>query len=211
MKILIELRTALNVSGNNFLPLSHGQRRKQQYIDGIKSFTQHHQEFENCDVVLVDNTMDNEDEVPQDIRDSLPPETFLYVKRRNDYGKYNKGAGIIEMWRDYSDIMMSYDYLFYHEPRLLLEDFSFTKSFLNQPRNYFSLALDDQVKTGYFGANVKDLHEFYTKVDLDSMVKKSISIENIMFSFFKEKNTEFIKNACYCLWHDAAKDEYVKY
>lgn len=211
MKTLIELRSAINVSGNNFLPLSHGDKRKQQYIDGIKAFSEYYDEYKHCDIVLVDNTLDNEDQVPGEIRDVLPEEAFLYVKVRNDYGRYNKGSGMIEMWREYSDILTTYDYVFYYEPRLLLQDFSFTRSFLENPRNYFSLAREDQVKTGYFGAEVKDLSEFYNQVDLDHMVSNSISIENMMFSFFKEKNTEFIKDACYCLWHDAAKDRYVRY
>jgi len=211
MKTLIELRTAINVSGNTFLPLSHGDKRKQQYIDGIKVFSSYYEEYKHCDVVLVDNTLESEDEIPREIRDVLPEEAFLYVKLKNDYGKRNKGSGMIEMWREYSDILTTYDYLFYYEPRLMLEDFSFIKSFLNNPRNYFCLAREDQVKTGYFGAEVEDMYEFYTQVDLDKMVSNSINLENIMFSFFKEKNTEFIKNAYYCLWHDAAKDKYVRY
>ena len=36
--ILIDLRSALNVSTNTFLPLSHGDKRTQQYIDGLKEF-----------------------------------------------------------------------------------------------------------------------------------------------------------------------------
>ena len=211
MKILIELRTAINVSGNTFLPLSHGDKRKQQYIDGVKSFSNYYDEYEHCDVVLVDNTLENEGKIPQEIKDVLPEEAFLYVKVKNDYGRFNKGSGIIEMWREYSDILTTYDYVFYYEPRMLLQDFSFTRSFLDNPRNYFSLAREDQVKTGYFGAEVKDLFEFYNQVDLDYMVNNFISIENIMFSFFKEKNTEFIKDSHNCLWHDAATDRYVEY
>lgn len=211
MKILIELRTAINVSGNTFLPLSRGDRRTQQYIDGLKSLKKYSNEFENCDVVLVDNTLESENQVPQEIKDSLPKEAFLYVKSQNNYGRYNKGAGDIEMWKDYSDILTTYDYFFHHEPRMLLQDFTFMRSFLHNPRNYFSLALEDQVKTGYFGVNVQDFYDFYNQVDLEYMVKNFISIENMMFSFFKEKNAEFIKDASYCLWHDAASDEYVKY
>lgn len=210
-KILIELRTALNVSGNTFLPLSHGDKRRQQYIDGISAFSEYYEQYKHCDVVLIDNTLESEDQVPKDIRDVLPEESFLYVKLKNDYGKVNKGAGDIEMWKDYSDILTTYDYFFHHEPRMLLQDFTFMRSFLHNPRNYFSLALEDQVKTGYFGVNVQDFYDFYNQVDLEYMVKNFISIENMMFSFFKEKNAEFIKDASYCLWHDAAKDIYVEY
>ena len=37
-KILIELRAAIDVSGNTSIPLCHGDRRTQQYVDGLKEF-----------------------------------------------------------------------------------------------------------------------------------------------------------------------------
>ena len=54
-----------------------------------------------CDVVLVDNTLINDSFLP----DSLINDSYLYVKQKNDYGKYNKGAGDIELWKDYSEIL----------------------------------------------------------------------------------------------------------
>ena len=35
MKILFELRTAINVSGNSFLTLSHGNKRVKQYFEEL--------------------------------------------------------------------------------------------------------------------------------------------------------------------------------
>ena len=210
-KILIELRSAINVSSNTFLQLCHGDKRIQQYIDGLNGFFKYENYFNKCDIVFVDNTLDSNDDIPIQIRECLSDDTFLYVKNKNSYGKFNKGAGIVEMWKDYSDILTTYDYIFYYEPRLILEDFSFIKSFLDNPRNCFTLCGDEQVRTGYFGACVKDLYEFYSQINLDYMVQNFISLEDIMFHFFKQKNTEF-KNATYCLWHDVAYgDKYVKY
>ena len=37
-KILIELRAAIDVSDNTFIPLCHGNKRTQQYVDGLKGF-----------------------------------------------------------------------------------------------------------------------------------------------------------------------------
>ena len=210
-RILIELRTAINVASNTFLQLCHGDRRTQQYVDGLNGFFKYTDQLKGCDIVLVDNTLENDEYVPPQIRECLSDDTFLYVKNKNHYGQFNKGAGIIDMWKDYSDILTTYDYFFYYEPRLILKDFSFIKSFLDNPRNCFTLCREDQVRTGYFGANVKDLYEFYSKIDLDHMVQNFISLEDMMFHFFKQKNTEF-KNATYCLWHDVAYgDKYVKY
>ena len=51
-KIIIELRAAINVSGNNFLPLCHGEKRIQQYVDGLSQFYKHIKHFENCDIIF---------------------------------------------------------------------------------------------------------------------------------------------------------------
>ena len=210
-KIIIELRAAINVSGNNFLPLCHGEKRIQQYVDGLSQFYKHIKHFENCDIIFVDNTLENASKIPSEIKKCLSNNTIFHVKIKNNYGQYNKGAGIVDMWKDYSNIMSKYDYIFYFEPRLILKNFSFIKSFLDNPRNYFTLCRDDQVRTGYFGASVKDLFEFYSQIDLNYMVNNFISLEDIMFHFFKHKDTEFDSNT-YCLWHDVAYgDKYVKY
>ena len=84
-KILIELRTAIDVSGNNFLPLCHGDKRTQQYVDGLKEFFKYENSFNKCDIVFVDNTLDSSDDIPTQIRECLSDYTFLYVKNINDY------------------------------------------------------------------------------------------------------------------------------
>ena len=214
-KILIELRTAIDVSGNNFLQLCHGEKRIQQYVDGLSQFYKNIEHFKNCDIVFVDNTLESEDNIPTSIRKCLSDDTFLYVKNKNNYGKFNKGAGDIEMWKEYSEILEGYEYFFHYEPRLILKDFSFIQSFLKNPRNYFTLGKvlrDDQVKvkTGYFGVFVKDFFEFYSQIDLNYMVNNFISLEDIMFDFFKHKDAEFDSNT-YCIWHDSHGNKYYEY
>ena len=209
-KILIELRAAIDVSDNTFIPLCHGDKRTQQYVDGLTEFFKYENCFDKCDVVFVDNTLDSSDDIPPQIRECLSDDTFLYIKNKNDYGKFNKGAGDIEMWKEYSEILEGYEYFFHYEPRLILKDFSFIRSFLDNPRNYFTLSRSDQVRTGYFGVSVKDFYEFYNQINLKDMVNNSISIEDIMFDFFNRKNTDFDNNS-YCLWHDALGDKYYEY
>ena len=68
-KIIIELRAAINVSGNNFLPLCHGEKRIQQYVDGLSQFYKHIKHFENCDIIFVDNTLENASKIPSVISD----------------------------------------------------------------------------------------------------------------------------------------------
>lgn len=212
MKILIELRTAMNVENINSIPVSRGNIRKQQYISGLEKISKYYNEICNCDVILVDNTLNDLTELSSDIKSLLPKDCFFHIKNKNNYGKYNKGAGDIDMWNDYSNMIRSYEYFFHYEPRLQLIDFSFIRSFLKNPRNYF--CLDEtykQVKTGYFGVDTIDFYEFYSQVNIDEMVKNSVSIELLMFNFFKNKSSEFIKDSFYSLWHDVYENEYRNY
>ena len=45
-----------------------------------------------CDVVLVDNTLINDSFLPDSISCLVPNDSYLYVKQKNDYGKYNTGS-----------------------------------------------------------------------------------------------------------------------
>ena len=114
-KILIELRAAIDVSDNTYIPLCHGDKRTQQYVDGLKEFFKFENSFNKCDIVFVDNTLDSSDDIPTQIRKCLSDNTFLYVKNKNDYGKFNKGAGDIEMWKEYSEILEEYEYFFHYK------------------------------------------------------------------------------------------------
>ena len=70
MKILFELRTAINVSGNSFLTLSHGNKRVKQYFEKlmtVKGLLSTYIKQSKCDVVLVDNTLINDSFLPDSI------------------------------------------------------------------------------------------------------------------------------------------------
>ena len=94
---------------------------------------------------------------------------------------------------------------------MIIKDFSFINSFLKKPRNFFSIAIkSEQVKTGYFGVNTKDFMRFIKGINLDKMIVNKMSIENLMYNFFKNKNSEFI-NKEFFLWHDQQINKYVRY
>jgi hypothetical protein len=205
--ILIELRAAINVDDYIFAK-DCVENRINDYVSGLKSFFEKLDFTKNCDIVFVENTCEDENHLPKEIIDAIPEGIFMYVKKKNDYGKINKGGGIIEMWKDYLDKISEYNYFFYYEPRMILDDESFLQSFLNNPRNYFCEDYDPQrpaVKTGYFGVCVKDFIEYCNSIDLEKFVENGINIENSMRSFFENKNTEFQKDVKYCIrrWYDA--------
>ncbi len=134
--ILIELRACINI-GDYIFGKDYVENRINDYVNGLQSFFDKLGDNKKCDVVFVENTYDSEKDLPKEILDIIPEGTFLFVKKKNDYGKINKGGGIVEMWKEYLDKISEYDYFFYYEPRMILDDSSFLQSFLGNPRNYF--------------------------------------------------------------------------
>lgn len=214
--ILIELRAAINVNDYIF-GKDCIESRINDYINGLESFFNKLGDNNTCDVVFVENTCESEEDLPNKIFDAIKEGTFLYVKKKNDYGKINKGGGDIELWKEYLDKISEYEYFFHYEPRMILEDSSFLQSFLNNPRNYFCVEDNTTfpaVKTGYFGVEVKDFIEYCNSVDLENFVENGVSIENSMRSFFENKNTDFEKDIKYCIrrWYDnSGSSGYAKY
>lgn len=205
--ILIELRAALNIEdfvfGKDCI-----KNRIDDYVDGLKSFFDKFENDKRCDVIFVENTCNDANNLPKEISKEIPSDTLLFVKRKNDYGKINKGGGLIEMWKEYLDEISNYEYFFHYEPRMILDDSSFLESFLNNPRNYFCIEDNPSalaVKTGYFGVKVDDFIEYCNSIDLEEFVKNGICIEKSMRSFFETKNTDFQEDIKYCIrrWYDS--------
>ena len=219
MKILFELRTAIKPKDSNIN--FDDDSRIEQYCNGLYSFynvfSQINSEYKvNCKIILVDNTISSIDEIPSNLLSVIGKETEVVLFKKNYYGKFNKGAGLIEAWRECDEIISQYDYFFHHEPRMILNDSKFMQSFLSSPTNMFSLEKENElgygVRTGYFGSNVEDLRSFYQSVDIDDMVNRSISIEYMMFDYFSRLKTKFVKNYYCCLWNCVSdKNVWIKY
>ena len=203
MKILIELRAAVDVSdykyGNDYV-----QSRIDDYTRGLKIFFDK-VDTSKCDVVFVENTCESEDDLPQEIKDEIPAGTFMCVKHKNDYGRYNNGGGDIEMWKEYQEKISEYDYFFHYEPRMTLDDASMIESFLNNPRNIFCVEDNTMfpcVKTGYFGVKVSDFMEYLDGINLDEFAppppNDGVNIENSMRDFWETKDTDFQPDIKYC-------------
>ena len=206
--ILIELRAAIFVD-EYVQKKDYVQSRINDYCQGLKTFFDK-VDTSKCDVVFVENTCKNEDYIPQQLLEFIPEGTFLYVKNKNKYGKYNNGGGDIEMWKDYMEQISQYDYFFHYEPRMILNDASFVQSFLNNPRNLFCFEDNPNVstvKTGYFGVKVLDFKEYVDSIDLDKFVNfegGGVAIESSMRDFWETKNTDFQPDIKYCTrrWYD---------
>jgi len=171
-----------------------GEKRLLQYKDGLCSLFEYNDIFvkNNIDIILFDNTIDSIDDIPVTIKDVLPSNVKVFAKIVNDYGKINKGAGLIEQWLHNKEIIKKYDYFIHFEPRQLLKSNQFIESFLENPRNLFTINTNTPVfNTGLFCIEVKYLLKYICNVDLNSMVSNCISIENDLYKFFINNNFKF--------------------
>lgn len=171
-----------------------GEKRILQYKDGLSKLFEYNDNFvkNNIDIILFDNTIDSIDDIPVTIKDVLPSNVKVFTKIVNDYGKINKGAGLIEQWLHNKEIIKKYDYFIHFEPRQLLKSNQFIESFLENPRNLFTINTNTPTfNTGIFCIEVKYLLKYICNVDLNSMVSNYISIENDLYNFFINNNFKF--------------------
>ena len=66
------------------------------------------------------------------------------------------------------------------------------------------------MKSGYFGSISKDLIEFVDKFDTKQLIDKNLHIENIMYDFYAQKNTQF-KNIEISNWKNYLSNLYEPY
>ena len=86
--ILIELRACINIDDYIF-GKDCVENRINDYVNGLQSFFDKLGNNKKYDVVFVENTCDSEKDLPKEILDIIPEGTFLFVKKKNDYGKIN--------------------------------------------------------------------------------------------------------------------------
>lgn len=195
-KILIELRTAIKTSPNQPIAVNFGEERIKQYTDGLTRFFElfnpHNYNFE-IKVLFVDNTLKNSQEIPTAIKSILPEYIDYFVIPKNDYGFYNKGAGDIEVWKEYSDKIEEYDFFIHFEPRMFLRNFDLFSNFFKNPRTIFTLSpTEGQFNTGFFTTSVSIFKNYLKSVNLGYMVTNYVSIENSIFDFYQKYKYETV-------------------
>ena len=196
-KILFEIRVATKIF--NFFEIFSKKKniRRSLYSNGLKLLFDKSINFENynLDFMYVDNTISSKKSIDIDIIKILPKNTIIRTVKKNYYGKYNKGAGDIDLWKYNLKIIKNYDFLFHFEPRVQILNNRFILNFLNEPSNYFSLdETGVQFQTGFFGIKTSELEDFINTVNLDEMISKKISIETMLYDFFKNKKFNLYDN-----------------
>lgn len=171
-----------------------GIERINQYIIGLNKFFEYLEILNkyNVDVIIFDNTINSNQEIPIEILNIIPEKVRLLSANVNEYGRINKGAGLIECWKYLTTTLSEYDFLIHFEPRQLLINFNFIQNFLDNPQNLFTYSEDKiQFNTGLFCISCKILLVFINSVNIQVMTLQYINIEYLFFVFFKEHNIPY--------------------
>lgn len=211
MKKLIILRTAFIVGSNS--GVQQGEDRINQYLHGLNTFFNFIEEEKNVEILLLDNTISQIDNINKKILNCIPSYVNKVFFEKNNFGTLNKGAGLIEAWLEIEDYIKKYDYIIHFEPRLVLENFNFFKYCINFNENVFSVNENNRshFNTGLFSIKSETLIGFSKSTDLNYMVKNNISIEYLLYDFFKERNIFFKKfDKMNVLWHDSKTNKILK-
>ena len=177
--------------------------RKQQYIDGIKRVLEF-EKIKKFDIVVVDNTTTT---IDLDIRNIMPFVSEYIAIDKNEYGKRNPGAGIIDVWGYIQYDIASYDWVVHFEPRQYMKDFRIFETFIENPRDIFMYGDNkkNHYYTGLFTLKTTRLLEYINKVDAKKLTSKRIGLEYSMFEHIK--NVDIVK-VMGIKWHDRAKNRY---
>lgn len=200
MNILCELRLCCyptNHSSNS------GSERIQQFVDGLNKFFEFNRNNE-FDVFITDNTISKDIVLPQEILDIIPDKCKIIYDMNNDYGCINKGSGVIEQWNYNKDFFKNYEWLIYFEPRQLLQTNNFINSFLENPRNLFTIGNEqNHFNTGLFCIEVKILLNYIKEVSPKSLIDRNEGIEYSIYNYFIKNDINFdTRDKMELIWND---------
>ncbi len=218
MKTALILPTAMGISKD--------EERINQFINGFKQVGELVTKHPEFDVFVTDNTISEVSNLDPRLLEAI--ETIPTLKGKaffysNEYGKKNKGAGLIVGWKGaLTEISKDYDYVISFEPRQKLDNYSFFEAYLAKPGSYFRVIHEKvkkfkiipimvhQVLTGLVCFSREDFEKYCMNTDLENMVAKKISIEDDVYKFLLANKTEFTTvDKLGVLWHDAANNRHL--
>jgi hypothetical protein len=198
---LITLSTAYHPAKSSHRYSYTGEDRINQFVNGYNSFFDNFEKRPETDVCIMDGTIDSLDLIDERVKEIIPPYVNYKLYLKNQYGALNNGAGMIETWKFYEETLKKYKWIIHFEPRTTLRSFDFFNQFYADKRNLFTLDnTGQQFYTGLFSISSTLLLDF-SRLDLDKMVRESISIEKILFEYMKDKPKEIIESVG-VLWFD---------
>lgn len=191
-----ELRLAFEPPYVNKQELS---ARYDQHFNGLKKVLEYDFQSKNCDLYLLDNTLDNIQQIPKNIVDILEKKSVeIILSKKNKYGQINKGAGDIENLKPLVNKIQKYDWFIHFEPRQLLLSYQFFDNFFLDKRNLFTLNKNPNApphfNTGLYACKTSHITDFiniFNEEALNQMVVNHVSIEYILYNYFNNKSITY--------------------
>ncbi len=222
----IFLRMALNTSqyaSEESSPIAVGEKRIQDYKNGLARLRIVLRGFAKTPIFVVDNTLEDISQIPLELKSLIPENWTIVLTHSNKYGKLNKGAGDVETIRCISQKLTTYNYVVFYETRLILEKSGILASLIQSPRNsiwlenksFYDFILrkkSKSISTGFYSIKSEMLLAFVDEVDLEIMVDRKESLEDIFFDFLKKEGSINVKKwGWHSLRREVATDSYQKY
>ena len=207
MKYCIFMPTTFVIDKNSHLfksnQLEKTEKRLKQYKQGLDKLVALNKNY-NLDIYIADNgdNFDDKIEIPECIK--------VIKNNPNKFGGFNKGAGLLEVWRKNIGILEKYDYIIHFEPRQLLIDNYFIDNFMENIRTLFTYNLNPNAprhfNTGLFACKSKELLTFIDSVSPELLVTCNSSIEYILYNFFYKNNIKYdVLDKMSLIWFDACQ------
>ena len=156
-------------------------KRIKQYQNGINKIFEFNKD---CDIIIADNG--------NNFNFKLNGKITVIKNNPNNYGKINKGAGLIEIWRNNIELLKQYDYIIHFEPRQLLINNDFINDFIKNPRNLFTIGKEqNHFNTGLFCIKSSTLLQYIQLNSPQLLVSKRLGIEYSLYHFFLRNKIQF--------------------
>lgn len=215
-QVCICLSTALVTTIKNS---KNKEERISQYVDGIKYILDKYSN--QIDIYLVDNTLSGINDLPAELIEQIKriSGNRLVVFSENEYGKINKGAGLIAQWRKLIQCdNFKYTNIIHFEPRQKIINDGFINQYLKEKGNRFRedfyevnrfcyKKLKIHFQTGLLGMETRILTCFINEIDVNKMVRRSLSIEDLLYRFIKKNKIKYSSvKSLGVVWHSDEED-----
>jgi len=205
LKTAFILSTALSTTLESY---PNADRRRAQYLFGIKRVLASLASRTDMDIFIADNTITDETKLDEHLKEQLklidPGNKYYFLD--NEYGALNKGCGLLSQWGNILPALVdTYKYMIHYEPRQIMKNENFLKKYERCPANIFKQddiqiysykifpIMYSHFQTGFFSCNTRTLLEFVLQNSQEEMVKDKKSIEELIYFYFKKKGIHFEK------------------
>lgn len=169
--------------------------RYNQYVRGITKFAEMTAKYK-YDTFLVDNSVPDEKLTPE-LKSILTKFNIKYLYCPPDganVGGVNKGAGILQCWRQIKTLFQPYQYIIHFEPRQYMHSDFLISQFHRNKGNYVKMRKScGGIESGFFSIESKALLRYINMSLPSHLMRHHISLEKDLYRHFNKYNDKLNK------------------